>query len=680
MGYSSSSDQHPGLRFYFADFLIFFIALAFRLIHIWLIADNPFFASPILDAEVYDQKAWQIAQGNWIGDEAFFQAPLYSYFLAVIYAIFGHNYLIPRLIQVLLGSLSAWMVYRLGRRVYDPSIAFIAALIFALYGPLIHFSGQFLIPILFIFLLLIFLLQLDRLIDRPSPGNFLLSGLLLGLTALARPNILIFLPIALFWIAFRLKDRGRGIVLFAAGALLVILPVTIRNYAVTGDFVLISSQGGVNFYMGNNPWSTGHSAWVPGTPRDWWAEGYPATIKIAERDTGKPLKASQVSAYWWKKALTEMSSRPLQWTQLLSRKIHYLLAGHEISNTEDIYYQREFSALLAVLMWEKGIAFPFGLILPLAFLGLALSFRWRRQSHLILFQASYAISIILFFVTARYRLPLVPIFCLWAAAGLVVPFRLARQGQIGKYAITGLAFIILLILVNRNPLRGSEIPCVDGSINMGNKHLENKQYEKAIAAFREAAILDSQSARSANGAGVALLGLGRIDEAKREFERAILLEPALLQAHNNLARICQQEGDLMTARSHFAKVMELDSSNVFAQRGFADVALTLKEYTLAQQHYEKAHDLGASDRQLISRWAQTLLMQEKYAEALRVNAILLASEPGNARARHNQARIYMACDSLDQAERELEEVLRLTPDSKEARNQLEEIRKIRGNP
>jgi len=97
------------------------------------------------------------------------------------------------------------------------------------------------------------------------------------------------------------------------------------------------------------------------------------------------------------------------------------------------------------------------------------------------------------------------------------------------------------------------------------------------------------------------------------------------------------------------------------------------DYASAQANYEKAYHLGASDAQLISRWAQSLVMQEKFAEALEVNARLIKMQPDNARAHHNQARIYIACDSLHRARRELEIVLRLAPATTEARQQLNEI-------
>jgi tetratricopeptide (TPR) repeat protein len=664
------------LNFRLMGLLIFSIALLLRLIHLWMITDSPYFSSPILDARLFDRQAWDIAQGSRPFDEAFFQAPFYPYFLAAIYKIFGHNYLVPRLIQAVLGASSAWLVYRLGSRVYDRRIGFISGLIVAFYGPLIHYTGQLLITTLFVFLVCWFLLAFDRLIEKPSRGNFFLSGILLGTAALARPNILIFVPFALAWIFLGLKNRGSGIPIFIAGIALVILPVTVRNYLVEKDFVLISSQAGVNFYMGNNAWATGRSAWVPGTSRNWWEEGYLQQREIAEKNAGHPLKSSQVSAYWWKRTRSDIAQNPKGWTNLLLNKIRYLFAGYELSDTEDIYYQRRFSPLFAFLMWDGIVDFPFGILLPLGFLGLALSANRKRQGHLILFQLSYAAGLLLFIITSRYRLPLVPVSAIWAAAGLVLPFQSIHRGRFSRWILTFLGFIILLISVNRNPAKNQLVPLLDGAVNLGNKYLDLKDNQRALDAFKEAARLDTASVRAAYGMGVALLNLGKIDEAKEQFERAIRLDPATIKARNNLGRILQQRGDFEGALRQFNAVLKLDSSDVYAHRGCADIALEKQDYAAAVQHYENAYHLGASDRQLISRWAQALLLQGKYEDALKVNSILLQREPNNARIHHNQARIYAFCDSLQRAAEELETVLRLAPQNEEARRELEEIRRV----
>ncbi|TKJ40605.1 hypothetical protein CEE37_06475 [candidate division LCP-89 bacterium B3_LCP] len=658
-----------------AGLVIFLFALSLRLIHIWCVSDTPFFTSPILDAEVYDQRAWNIATGAGYSNDAFFQAPLYSYLLAAIYKIFGHNYLVPRLIQALLGALTAWMIFLLGCRIYSRKIGIIAGIIASVYAPLIHYSAQLLIPTLYVFLVTLFLITFHRLLDKQGRWDFFLTGLIIGIAALARPNILIFLPIALAWMLFYLKSRGKNVALFLLGIFLTVMPVSLRNYIVADDLVVISSQSGVNFYMGNNRFANGYSGWVPGTSKDWWGEGYRQTINIAEQAAGHPLKASSVSQYWWGRAFTEISQYPLQWGGLLLQKTRYLLTGHELSDTEDIYFHRRFSGVLWLLLWEKLVSFPFGLILPLALLGLALSTDRKRQLHLIFFQLSYAAGIILFMVTARYRLPLVPVLCIWAAVGISEPIRLIKERKISRYALTFIGFLILLIFVNINPVKGRRSAGFDGLFNLGSKYLENGQYDQALSAFREAVYLDSSSGRPVNGCGMVLLKMGRTQEAKDEFSRAILLTPSLLQARNNLGRILQGEGGLEAAVKQFKYVITVDSSNVFAHRGLADVLLQLGEFSSAEKHYAIAYSLGTDDRQLMSRWAQTLVQQHKFTEALKVNSELLLREPTNVRVHHNQARIYMAVDSTERAIEELEIVLRLSPENAEAQEQLKKLRR-----
>ena len=79
--------------------LIFFVALAVRLLHLWQLRDTPFFDTLLGDASGYDQWAQRLAAGDWVGTDVFYQAPLYPYFLGVIYAIVGHDLLAVRVVQ-----------------------------------------------------------------------------------------------------------------------------------------------------------------------------------------------------------------------------------------------------------------------------------------------------------------------------------------------------------------------------------------------------------------------------------------------------------------------------------------------------------------------------------------------------------------------------------------------------
>src|SRR5688500_7495436 len=86
--------------------VIFFVALTVRLIHTWQLRDTPFFDVLLGDANGYDAWAQRLAAGDWIGSDVFYQAPLYPYFLGAVYAIFGRDLLLVRIIQAIIGSAS----------------------------------------------------------------------------------------------------------------------------------------------------------------------------------------------------------------------------------------------------------------------------------------------------------------------------------------------------------------------------------------------------------------------------------------------------------------------------------------------------------------------------------------------------------------------------------------------
>src|SRR3954468_18223847 len=83
--------------------IIFFIALALRLLNVWQLRRSPLFDVLMGDAHGYDEWARRIAGGEWIGREVFYQAPLYPYFMGGVYAIAGHDVVAGRICQEHIG-------------------------------------------------------------------------------------------------------------------------------------------------------------------------------------------------------------------------------------------------------------------------------------------------------------------------------------------------------------------------------------------------------------------------------------------------------------------------------------------------------------------------------------------------------------------------------------------------
>jgi hypothetical protein len=122
-----------------------------------------------------------------------------------------------------------------------------------------------------------------------------------------------------------------------------------------------------------------------------------------------------VSRYWLDRSLAFIGERPGEWLDLLRRKLLYTLNWFEIFDTEDQYYYERHCRCFG---GERRR--PFGVLVPLAVLGIVLT--WPRRRELALLYVLFATllgSIVLFFVFARYRYPLVPYIVLLAAAGMV---------------------------------------------------------------------------------------------------------------------------------------------------------------------------------------------------------------------------------------------------------------------
>src|SRR6185369_6448999 len=193
---------------------------------------------------------------------------------------------------------------------------------------------------------------------------------------------------------------------FMLGLAIVLLPVAIRNYAVGGGFYLTTSQFGPNFFIGNNANADGtymSLRFGRGAPE---YERQDAT-ELAEHATGRTLTPSEVSSYWTDRALDFITAHPAQWVSLVGRKFLLLVNATEMLDTESQESYAEWSWPLRLGGWFGH----FGVLVPLAVLGMFLAWPDRRRlAILYVMTGTYMASVLMFYVFARYRLPLVPFF------------------------------------------------------------------------------------------------------------------------------------------------------------------------------------------------------------------------------------------------------------------------------
>ena len=408
-------------------------ALLLRLGHLWLLQDDPLGHVLTGDARRYHEWGAEIASGDWLGSETFYQAPLYPYFIGGLYWVFGIGQTTVRIAQAVLGATSCVLLALAGRRLFSPKTGWLAGLLFAVYAPAIFYDGIIQKTALGSFLTCGLLAATASVAYRPRElGCGACSGLWMGALMLTRENALVLAGLLPIWLAYDWRrnsfaSRCGWLGCVALGLAVALFPVALRNRLVGGEWLLTTSQFGPNFYIGNSAYANGR--YFPlrqdrGGPE---YERIDAT-ELAERDRGRTLTPGEVSAYWTEAAFSDMRADWPGWLRLMGRKWFLIWNTTEIIDTEDIYSHADASWILRGLL----AVWHFGSLAPLACLGVFLAWTsWRRHGILVLFLLVYAASVSLFYVFGRYRFPLVPALLLFAAAGLLrLPGRLRHRQRV----------------------------------------------------------------------------------------------------------------------------------------------------------------------------------------------------------------------------------------------------------
>lgn len=547
--------------------LVAVAAIAARLAYLYGHIDSPFFGYFFLDPLWHHQWATSIASGKWISNEVFFRAPLYPYLLGIVYKLSGAGILAPRLLQFSMGVASSVLVYLIGRKVFDKEQWAVAGgIVFALYGPMIYFEGELLIPALIVFLDLLALWLLYNALEKDKPWLFGASGMAFGLCAVARPNVLAPAMILVLWMAADKKSLRERLQKRAAPFLtaLMVPPmlVTIQNGVAGGDYVFIASQGGVNFHIGNNENADGKTAVSPGflaAAGDEYKDSvHLNSVAIAQAEAGRELSPSAVSRFWYKKAFSWMAKDPLAALTLYGHKLFYLIHGHEIPSNNVPYFARNYSRALGALMWDRGLAFPAGIVIPLGIIGMFAAWGERRRWGLLLiFTLVYAGTIVLFFVTSRFRMPLIGPLILFAMLGVRELSSLWSSKQWKRLAPAAAGLAALLLISNISALEVRDDNMSFPLMNLGNYHYERGEFKQAVQYYKRVVEVDPDNHRALANLGTITFRAGDYKMAEKLYRHALEGNPSHPSLHNNLGLALEFQGDLAGAEACYRRALSL---------------------------------------------------------------------------------------------------------------------------
>ncbi|MFH1061441.1 MAG: tetratricopeptide repeat protein [Candidatus Omnitrophota bacterium] len=700
---------------YIALTAIFILALFFRLVYLNQYQNSPFFDSPVIDALSHYTYALKLAAGDWlIKGVVAPRVPLYVYFLAILIRFLGKGFFLLKVVHIGLGSVNCLLVYGLGKKLFGRRVGLISGIICALYGVLIYFDAEFLSVGLTIFLNLNLLFSIFATLDKPNFWKWFGCGVLFGICLQTSPNIILFLPLLCACIyyfkanpqcgqvqslesgetkeaeknketdAIKRMDEIKGkkaakkpvywnktafkpLILLIIGTFLSILPFSLRNLIEGGEFVLLSSTVGINLYIGNNPQADGKTAVPPS--RDFSYQGWEdnvwvSSIKVAQSETGRNLNNSQVSNYWMFKTAEYIIQRPGHFLGLISRKLYYLFNAYEISENQSIYFFRLWSSLLSILVFSNSfISFPFGIIAPLALLGIFISFDKNNQKLIMLncFILAHLMVMVIFFVVSRYRTVLVPYFVIYAAYGGVWLFDNLNQKKFKLFFKSVLGLVILFAYCNLSFFGVAQEDASKWFFNLGTAFHYKGQTAKALKSFEQAYKINPQNMDVLYNIGVLHLENNRYDQAIKIFEQVIAQDPDDSAAYNNIGFALFKQGKYEEAIKFYNKVLAFDPGDVGTMVNLGSAYVVLEKPTQALALFEKVIKIDPKFASAYNHRAalyetigQPALAEKDYLKAIELN-------PKYMEAYYNLALLYKAQARMDEYEKMRLKSLELMP-------------------
>jgi Flp pilus assembly protein TadD len=681
-------------------------ALFVRLVVLAQLGGHPLLApGGVLDDAVFVRLASRIASGDLLlGPEPYFLSPLYTYVLGLVFAASGGSMMSARIVQALLGTASVGFVMATAALWFGRRAGILAGILAATTGVIVFNEILVLQSAIDPFVTSVAIYLLARAVRAESRGAAVAAGAALGALALNRPNAL--LVIAAVGVAWAIARRSRAGFLQAGalvlGAALIVAPVAVRNRVVAGEWIAITSHGGLNFYIGNSPGADGTWHAVDGVRSS--IDGQIGDVKmVAARALGRPVTATEASDYFYGLAWQWMRSHPGEWLALLARKCALAFNATDVAlNYSYTYFARDETSLLSALVVGPWLLIPLGLF------GLVMAAPEARRAAYAAWAMvvpAYAVSIAVFFISSRYRLAMLVPLTVAAGAGADWLWRSwrASSARLRASSLAGLAAAAVVVNwplvpdLGRQFQRGERVVQLisDGQVSEGVALLERtapahpdagillyrvglafrerREPAQAVTYLRRAHALEPAEPHIDLNLGEALLETGEPAEAIPFLEsaRAARVETStvtydLVGAHHAL-------GQTAEARRLLASIEIAPGMDGRALEELGSAALELEDPLQAERFLRSAVSRPGATIMAYQKLGAALAIQGRAAEAVAALERAVSLEPGNNAARVELAMALAQAGRQSEARSHVEAVLRADPRNPEAARLLAEL-------
>ena len=607
----------------------------------------------MIDSDTYDKFARAILAGTFGGENVYAVNVLYPWFVAATYALSKGALLFTLQVQAVLDALTCVLAAWIARRHFGSAAGLVAGVLLALCGPLVFYSGALLTPTLVTFLGTCALGALT-LWQGSGRGRWAaVAGLLVGLATLARGNNALLVPLALPGFFILAKD-GRGPALkawatFAACAFAPALLATLRNFAVAGHPVPVAANYAA-FWIGHNPLANGLYVLPPwATSGEYAHEVWGLNAAIAHQ-VGHPMTLAETAHWLFDQGMRWAATHPGAELRLAVTKFRYFWNAIEPPTNLSFHFARAWSPLLALLPVGFGVLGPLGLV----------GAWWagvRERVFLIAWILAGLLTAILFYVSAEYRLPVVPALAVFASFAVVEIARAAR-GRANSRRLVEAAIAL--------PLLG-------------------------FLFFARPAPLAMQARLHGDYTNFGTLYARRGDyvQARSMYERATALAPDYGPAWQGLASVLERTGDergavhaAQRARASGSDVPMAPATSALADSGLAaaarfqsgDIAGALVRFE-ALERAARAEGDSSLAAGLLNNVGLCKFRLGDLDGATRAFEQVIAESPRAFKSHYNLGRVLAARGRRAEAIAEFERALEINPTAPGVRADLEALRR-----
>jgi tetratricopeptide (TPR) repeat protein len=385
-------------------------------------------------------------------------------------------------------------------------------------------------------------------------------------------------------------------------------------------------------------------------------------LRLPDQELEQPTPGKR-SRWYYRKAMEWIVANPGKWAALCVEKLWLFWTGQELMPNEDIdFYRNRSWVLRALSLGLPDGQFPFGILGPLAVLGM-FAFRQKEETKLLLaFVLCFMVSVVAFHVRSRYRLPAMPVVFCFSALGVMWLKENWRAGGWRK-AWKGLAIVGAAAMVFNGPLfdtiwaKGFPTHFYLG-VRLARQGLDveaKEQFQKALEKQR-----DFPEVRLEMGRLYQLSG--ELEKAEAEFREAIRMAPDFVPALQNLAMALSAQGRTGEAEEAFRKGFKIDALYAPAWLGIGQLRLKEGKMAEASEAFEKAAAIETETGMAYFYLGTVRVRLGRLEEALEFFRAALKRNPLLLEARLDMAETFKALGKSSEAERQLREAARLHPD------------------